>query len=132
MLSGILLAGIVVLAVSAFSVAYVASTSADGGPPVEVEGDVTRDTLFLNHTAGESLSNASLRVVWRNASAGNSIDFENGSLTGTDATFDPGDRWTAPPFPDGRRFADDESVTLYLVHEPSNSVLYSGERRTGG
>lgn len=129
-LGGILLAGIVVLAASAFSVAYFATISADGGPAVEVVGDATRDTLFLDHTAGESVSTASLRVVWRNASTADSIDFENGSLTGTDATFDPGDRWTAPPFPDGGQFAANESVALYLIHEPSDKVLYSGTRRT--
>ncbi|MFB6103054.1 MAG: hypothetical protein ABEJ73_10870 [Haloplanus sp.] len=50
------------------------------------------------------------------------LAWTDGTLTGGDERFDPGEKWNASV-----SYGDDDVVTVRLIHEPSNTILFGTE-----
>lgn len=121
----ILLVAVVVLGVTLFGFFSLASvTDAADGPVVDVAATLTSTGLTLTHGGGDSLPAQELVVIVRNDSTSVSLPFEAEALGGDgDGLFEPGERWTnTSTLPDGHR------LTIIVVHEPSNAVLFDGTK----
>ena len=119
-----LLLGIVVITVGiagAYGLTTVGS-SADT-PRATVDGEVGMDSLTLTHQGGQSIPGDDLRLRVRVNGSETSLVWADGTLTGGDARFDPGDAWRV-----SRSYDPDSVVVVRLIHRPSNGILFRTER----
>ncbi|MFB6196596.1 MAG: type IV pilin [Haloplanus sp.] len=120
----ILLVGLVVVTVGVVGTATLGPvTSMGDGPRAAITGTVGTDAVALNHQGGDSLPSAELRLILRVDGTKRAYAWRPTHLSGSDETFDPGDRWRNASTPYGSR----DVVTLMLVHAPSNTVLFRTE-----
>lgn len=120
----ILLVGIVVVAVSSFGSILFVTLEQPTEPAAGINGTANETTLTLTHSAGEPIASEELRVVVRNETEEGRAAFTNGSNVGD--TYEVGDRWRADWGTVGLDPSAGEAVTVILVHDASNSVVYRG------
>ena len=122
----ILLVAVVVVSVTTFGLFSLSSiTDRNESPMVDIDATLTVDGLALTHAGGDPLDATALIVRVDNDTDESFSDFEAGNLPGDDR-FAPGERWTnASTLPRGDR------LTVWLIHEPSNSVLFQGDKTVG-
>lgn len=124
LVGGMLLLGVVVIVVGVAGVAALDATTATAdAPQADVTGVVGTNATTLAHRGGESLPGADLRLLVAVDGADASIDWADGSLSGDDDVFDPGEQWTVTtPTSDSGAV-----VSITLIHRPSNAVLFETE-----
>jgi flagellin-like protein len=87
-------------------------------PNVATETTVTDGEIRIYHHAGENLDSSNLEVVVETENETNRVPFSQGALTGSDSTFEAGQRWrycqVASP---------GTAVETMLVHTTTNSIL---------
>lgn len=93
----------------------------DAGPLTELSVQVTTQTVTVTHTAGEPVPIDELTLIVHNQSGSWRRPFTAG--TPSSGRFDSGDTWTI-----GSPFPSDERVTVYVVHTPTNRLLFEGRR----
>jgi hypothetical protein len=119
-----LLLGIVVITVGiAGAYGVDAVTSSSDTPQVAVDGEIRTDRMTLIHQGGESVPGDDLRLRVRVNGSETSLAWADGTLTGGDARFDPGDAWRV-----SRSYDPDSVVVVRLIHRPSNGILFRTER----
>lgn len=117
---------VIVVAVSSVGViAFTGMLSEEEPVSAVIEAELTPESITFRHGGGDSMAASDLEVVARNSSSVQRISFENGTTSGEDDQFEPGDRWVHR-----HPFGDDERVQLILIHEPTNAVLFDGVRAT--
>lgn len=119
-----LIVAIVVIGVSTVGSVLFLSFDEPGAPTAEVDATANATTLELTHTAGEPIAVDELRVVVRNGTDEGRAAFADGSISTGDFTV--ADRWTADWTTLGIDPTPGEQVTVVLVHDPGNSVVYRG------
>jgi len=118
-----LLLGIVVIVVGvAGAYGLSAATSWTDTPRADVDDEVRTDGIALTHQGGDALASDDLRLIVRVDGSETSLSWADGTLTGGDTWFDPGDEWRV-----SREYAPDSVVAITLVHEPSNRVVVDVE-----
>ena len=118
-----LLLGIVVITVGvAGAYGLNAVVSSADTPQATVDGEVRTDSITLTHQGGQSIPGDDLRLQVRVNGSETTLDWTDGTLTGGDARFDPGDAWRV-----SRDYDPDTVVVVRLVHRPSNHVLFGTE-----
>jgi len=125
LVGAILVLGLVVVSVGvAGSYAMGTVTQSSEAPDATITGQIGTDELVLSHQGGEALPSDELRLVARVNGSGTGLAWSDGTLSGGDGddVFDPGETWTA-----AESYDPDSVVTLRLVHEPSNTVLFRTE-----
>lgn len=129
-IGSILLIAIVTLAISTFGIYYLGAIETNPGPTTNVDSLVTTEEIALTHDGGDVVDTADLRVVVRADGTETGIDWSEGSLSGsTPGKFTPGEIWTvdvsaARDDAPGSDFDPSVRVSLLLVHEPTDSVVY--------
>lgn len=122
----ILMAALVVVAGGAAVVFYTDLTDSlqEPAPQSRTSVDVVDDEVRFTHEGGDRLDTEDLNLVVDTGSERFRVPFADGRLDGRDdGNFTAGDRWRYC-----QQSTPGESVTLELVHEPSNSVLASVDR----
>jgi PKD repeat protein len=116
----VLVTGLVVL-VSVGAGAVVISnvmSQAEDVPSVNVEGGATTESLTIQHAAGDGLLSSEVAVVVDTGRRTRYPLSDFSQQTGDDPSrFDPGDAWRLDVAIPG------DSVRVFVVHEPSNTVL---------
>ncbi|MGZ0746498.1 type IV pilin N-terminal domain-containing protein [Haloparvum sp. AD34] len=120
----ILLVAIVVIGVTTIGSVLFLSFDQPAKPTAEVNATANATTLELTHVADEPIAVDELRLVVRNGTDEGRAAFADGSISTGDFTV--ADRWTAAWTTLGIDPNPDEKVTVVLVHDPSNSVVYRG------
>ncbi|MFB6108045.1 MAG: type IV pilin [Haloplanus sp.] len=124
-LGSLLLVAIVVLLMSTVGYYYLGSIGGQDGPTANIDGTVTASTVTFSHGGGDAIPGDELTVVLRYDGTEQRDDFETAGHYGDDDVFEPGEQWRldgAPPYDAGDR------VEVLLVHDPSGTVLFHGER----
>jgi len=120
----VLVIGLVVVVVGIAGAAALGPvTSGTDGVRAEITGGVGTDELTLAHQGGDSLPGEDLRLIVRVNGSETSLDWADGTLSGGDDVFDSGEGWRVD-----RDVHADSVVAVTLIHEPSNTVLFSAER----
>jgi hypothetical protein len=119
----ILLLGVVVLSVGVVGAyALEAAIVPSDAPRANVAGDVRTDALVLTHQGGDALPGGDLRLRVRVNGSETGVAWADGTLTGGDDRFDPGEEWRVT-----RAYAPGAVVSVRLVHVPSNAVVFRTE-----
>ncbi|MFD1633659.1 type IV pilin N-terminal domain-containing protein [Haloplanus ruber] len=119
----ILVVGLVVASVGvAGAYAMETVTQSSEAPQATVTGQVDTDGITLSHQGGDSLPSEDLRLVVRVNESGTGLGWSDGTLSGGDDTFDPGEGWNV-----SESYAPGSVVTIRLVDEPTNTVLFRAE-----
>lgn len=118
----VLLVGVVVVTTATLGAGLLGSVQPDRDPVADVSGEVTADRISLTHAGGDAMAASALTVVVRTDAGDARIPFADGTLSGPDPErFEPGETWTkSSSFPAGER------VRVYLVHAPTNVVVFEG------
>ena len=127
-IGAILLVAVVVIAVTTFGVFYLNDESRGEPQPVaDFEAIVTPTSVNISHLGGESIKRNELTVIIRNNSSTQRFSVANGSLTNsdTDGEFELGEEWGTTNI----SLSAGESVSIAVVHSPSNTLLYEGRTR---
>jgi len=123
LVGGILVLGLVVVSVGvAGAYAMGTVTQSTEAPQATVTGQISTDELVLVHQGGDTLPSDELRLVVRVNGSKTGLSWNDGTLSGGDDVFEPGEMWTA-----SESYDSDDVVTLRLIHEPSNTVLFRTE-----
>ena len=119
----ILLVGVVIITVSvggAYAMGTI--TQSAGGPDVAFTSEIGTDGITLSHQGGDSLPGDDLRLIVRVNESETGLGWSDGTLSGSDDTFDPGEEWAV-----SRSYDPGSLVTVWLVDKPSNTVLFQTE-----
>jgi FlaG/FlaF family flagellin (archaellin) len=122
----ILMAALVIVASGAAVVFYtdLADSLQEPAPQSRMSVDVVDDEVRFTHAGGDRLDTDDLNLVVDSGDERTRVPFADGRLDGTDdGNFTAGDRWRYC-----QQSTPGDSVTLELVHEPSNSILASVDR----
>ncbi|GAB3328208.1 type IV pilin [Haloplanus salinarum] len=120
----ILVIGLVVVVVGVAGTAALGPiTSGTDGVRAEITGGVDTDGITLSHQGGDSISGDELRLIVRVNGSETGLDWADGTLSGGDDAFDPGEGWRV-----SRDYHADSVVAVTLIHDPSNAVLFDTER----
>lgn len=119
----VLLTGVVIItvtAIGAFWIGTIDDQADASGPLVEVDANVTENTVELDHRMGDSVLLSDLTLLLRNDSTTERYPVDQANVSGGDGDdrFDPGEDFTR------QHSLGLGSIELVLIHEPSNTVLY--------
>ncbi len=128
MLGTLLLTVVVVLAVSTTAVVYVfpeVSGTRDA-PVVSLTASVDFTSAAVDHDGGQSVATDELVLVLRRPGLEQRFPFTDGHAA---SRFEDGD---TAMFPIDPPLTEGERVTLLVVHERSNTLLFDGRKYAGG
>ncbi|WP_338738193.1 type IV pilin [Haloplanus salilacus] len=120
----ILVIGLVVVVVGIAGAAALGPlTSGTDTVRAEITGDIGTGGIDISHQGGDALPSADLRLIVRVNGSETGLDWADGTLSGGDDAFDPGEGWRV-----SRDYHADSVVAVTLIHEPSNTILFDTER----
>jgi hypothetical protein len=123
LVGAILVLGLVVVSVGvAGAYAMGTVTQSTDTPDTVITGQIGTDGITLSHQGGDSLPSDELRLVVRVNGSETGLAWSDGTLSGGDDVFDPGEGWTA-----SESYDPGSLVTVRLVDEPTNTVLFRTE-----
>ena len=115
----VLIIGLVVISVSVAGAAALGTVvPAIDEPRADIASEVRTDGLALSHRGGDALASDELRLIVRVNGSETSLFWTNGTLSGGDDEFDPGESWTV-----SRSYDPDASVTVRIAHAPTNTII---------
>jgi len=123
LVGAILVVGLVVVSVGvAGAYAMGTVTQSTETPDAAITGEIGTDGITLSHQGGDSLPGDDLRLIVAVNGSETGLAWGDGTLSGGDDAFDPGEGWTV-----SRDYAPGSLVTVRLVDDPSNTVLFRTE-----
>jgi len=121
-IGAILLVGVVVISIGVGGVYAMGTfTQSTDAPEAAITGEVSTDNITLSHQGGDSLPGDDLRLIVRLNGTETVKGWSDGTLSGDD-TFDPGESWKL-----SHNYDNGSLVTVWLIHDPSNTVLFQME-----
>lgn len=123
LVGAILVVGLVVVSVGVAG-AYAMGTVTQSAetPDAAITGGIGTDGITLSHQGGDSLPSDDLRLIVLVNGSETGLAWSDGTLSGGDDAFDPGEGWTA-----SESYDPGSVVTVRLVDEPTNTVLFRTE-----
>lgn len=120
----ILLVAIIVLAMSVIGTIVLGAMLAQDEPvSATIDAEANTTHVAFEHGGGDTLASSDLTVIVRDETDEKQIDFaENASHE----SFEPGMEWSAE-----HGFAQCDRLQLWLVHDPTGTVLFDGARWAG-
>lgn len=122
----LLLIAVVVVSVSVAGVVVLADVYDRGNSPPQLAANATAvspSEVSLTHVGGEPALDEDLRVLVRQGATTADFDVEAVAYGDDDGRFESGETWTRSV-----SLTAGERVTVWLVHEPTGTVLYEGRR----
>lgn len=119
----ILLVAVVIISISAGGVYALGTvTQSTDAPNAAVTGEIGTDGIALSHQGGDSLPSDDLRLIVRVNGSETEVAWADGTLSGSDDTFGPGEEWNV-----SQSYDPGSLVAVILVDKPSNSVFFRTE-----
>jgi hypothetical protein len=120
----VLLVGLVTITAGvAGTYAMGAVTTTTDDPRADITGTIRTDGITLSHQGGARLPGEELRLVVRVNGSETPRSWSDGTLSGGDGVFDPGEGWSV-----GGSYDAESVVAVRLIHHPSDTVVFRAER----